>query len=221
MVDRRRCVRGLSVAIVLAVIGQGVLGGTRVTEQSVTLGIAHGVFAQLIFAALILVAQATSTAWTTDRAPTVAPRVRADRALTVALVAMIVFQIVLGTLYRHLQPVPETPVGALMGILHGHSFVGSLGVVLLVLICGVRAWGLYAGEPIVRRVGLGLIHAMILQVILGVGSFIVVPKGPRGSEDAITFVEVGFTTAHQVTGAVLLATAVALLAWERRLIRPH
>ena len=47
----------------------------------------------------------------------------------------------------------------------------------------------------------------------------VVPKGPRGSEDAITLVEVGFTTVHQVTGAVLLATAVALLAWQRRLLK--
>ena len=218
MVERRQWVRGLSVAIVLAVIGQGVLGGTRVTEQSVTLGIAHGVFAQLIFAALILMAQATSTAWVSDRAPTVAPRVGADRALTTALVAVIVFQITLGTMYRHLQPVPDAPTGALMGILHGHSFVGSLGVVLLVLICGVRAWGLYAGEPIVRRAGVALIHTMILQVILGVVSFVVVPKGPRGPEDDITFVEVGFTTAHQVTGAVLLATAVALVAWERRLV---
>ena len=219
MVDRRRWVRGLSVAIVLAVIVQGVLGGTRVTEQSVALGIAHGVFAQLIFAALFLMAQATSTAWTTDRVPTVAPRVRADRALGVALVAMIVFQIGLGTMYRHLQPVPDVPTGALMGTLHGHSFVSSLGVVLLVLFCGVRAWGLYADEPIVRRAGLALVHTMILQVILGVVSFVVVPKGLRGPEDAITFVEVGFTTAHQVMGAVLLAMAVALVAWERRLLR--
>jgi len=221
MVDRRRWVRGLSVAIVLAVIGQGVLGGTRVTEQSVSLGIVHGVFAQLIFAALILMAQATSTAWTSDRAPSVVPRVRADRALTAALVAMILFQIVLGTLFRHLQPLPDVPTGALMGTLHGHSFIGSLGVILLVLVCGVRAWGLYAGEPIVRRAGMGLIHTMILQVVLGVVSFIVVPKGPRGPDDAITVVEVGFTTAHQVTGAVLLAMAVALVAWERRLLRPR
>ena len=105
-----------------------------------------------------------------------------------------------------------------MGVLHGHSFVGSLIVVLGVLLVGVRAWGLYAAQPVVVRVGKTLVGTMALQVVLGLVSFVLVPKGPREPDDAITFVEVAFTTAHQVTGAILLAVAVALYVWERRLL---
>ena len=112
----------------------------------------------------------------------------------------------------------DVPAGALMGLLPGHSFVGSLLVILIVLFCAVRAWGLYAEQPAVKRAGIALIHTLILQVILGVASFVVVPKGPRGPDDAITVVEIVFTTAHQVTGAILLATAAALFVWQRRLL---
>ena len=220
MVDRRRWVHGMSLAIVLAVVVQGILGGTRVTEQSVVLAMVHGVVAQVIFATLVATAMATSTTWIGDRAATVAPTVGADRTLTVALLAVILLQIVLGTLYRHLHPVPGVPTGALMGLLHGHSFVTSLLVVLIVLFCGVRSWGLYPGQPVVKRAGMALSHTLILQVILGIASFVVVPKGPRDHDDAITVVEIVITTAHQVTGAILLASAAALFVWQRRLLGP-
>ena len=147
MADRRRWVRGMSLAIVLAVVVQGILGGTRVTEQSVALAMVHGVVAQVIFATLVVTAISTSSPWIGDRAATVARTVGADRKLTVALLAVILLQIVLGTLYRHLEPVADVSAGVLMGLLQGHSFVNSLLVILIVLFCGVRAWGLYAGQP--------------------------------------------------------------------------
>ncbi len=221
MADGRRWMRGLSLAIVLAVVAQGVLGGTRVTESSVVLAMVHGVTAQVIFATLAMTAMATSRAWRDARPPTAAPSVAADRTLTAALVVVILVQIVLGTLYRHLQPVPDVSRGVLMGVLHGHSFVGSLIVVLMVLFCGVRAWGLYPAQPVIARIGKALVHTMGLQVMLGLASFVLVPKGVREPDDAITLAEVVFTTAHQVTGAILLALAVALFVWERRLLRPE
>ncbi len=221
MVDGRRWVRGLSLAIVLVVVVQGVLGGTRVTESSVTLAMVHAVAAQVIFATLVVTAMATSRAWRDAGPPTAAPSVAADRTLTAALVVVVLVQIMLGTLYRHLQPVPDASRAVLMGVLHGHSFVGSLIVVLMVLFCGVRAWGLYPSQPVIGRVGKALVHTMGLQVMLGLVSFVLVPKGVRDPDDAITLAEVVFTTAHQVTGAILLALAVALFVWERRLLKPE
>ena len=221
MADGRRWMRGVSLAIVLAVIVQGVLGGTRVTESSVVLAMLHGVTAQIIFATLVVTAMATGRAWRDARQPTAAPSVAADRTLTAALVVVILVQIALGTLYRHLQPVPDVSRGALMGVLHGHSFVGSMIVVLMVLFCGVRAWGLYPAQPVIGRIGKALVYAMGLQVMLGLVSFVLVPKGVREADDAITLTEVVFTTAHQVTGAILLALAVALFVWERRLLEPR
>ncbi len=220
MADGCRWMRGVSLAIVLAVIVQGVLGGTRVTESSVVLAMVHGVTAQVIFATLVVTAMATGRAWRDARQPTAAPSVAADRTLTAALVVVILVQIALGTLYRHLQPVPDVSRGALMGVLHGHSFVVSLIVVLTALFCGVRAWGLYPQQPVIGRVGKALVYTLGLQVMLGLVSFVVVPKGVRDPEDVITLAEVVFTTAHQVTGAILLALAVALFVWERRLLKP-
>ena len=220
VVDRRWWLRLLGVGVVLAVIVQGTLGGTRVTQESVALGIVHGVVAHAIFAALVAIAVATSSTWLSDRPPTRSASAATDRTLAVVLMAAIGLQITLGTLFRHLQPLPDAPRGALMGLLHGHSFLGSVLVVVLVIFCGARAWGMDLGQPMVRRSGKALIHTMILQVVLGIGAFIVVPKGPRGSDDAIGVVEVAITTAHQATGAILLAAAVALFAWERRLLVP-
>jgi hypothetical protein len=90
----------------------------------------------------------------------------------------------------------------------------------MVLFCGVRAWGLYPTQPVIGKIGKMLVHTLGLQVMLGFVSFVLVPKGVREPDDAITLVEVVFTTAHQVTGAILLALAVALFVWERRLLKP-
>ncbi|MCH6551059.1 MAG: COX15/CtaA family protein, partial [Planctomycetes bacterium] len=217
MVDRRSWLRWLAVATVLAVIVQGILGGTRVTEQSIVLAIIHGLFAQAVFATLVVIAAATSTTWVSDRPAASSATAGTDRTLGIVLLAAIAVQIVLGALFRHLQPLPDVPRGLLMGLLHGHSFVGSTLVVAMVLFCGVRAWGMYHGQPIVKRIGVALILTMLLQVVLGVGSFIVVPTGPRDPDTTIGAVEVALTTAHQATGAILLATATLLLVWTSRL----
>ena len=84
MVDGRRWVRGLSLAIVLVVVVQGVLGGTRVTESSVTLAMVHGVTAQVLFATLVVTAMATSRAWRDAGQPIAAPSVAVDRTFTAA-----------------------------------------------------------------------------------------------------------------------------------------
>lgn len=220
MVDRRSWLRWLAVATVLAVIVQGILGGTRVTEQSIVLAIIHGLFAQAVFATLVVIAAATSTTWVSDRPAASSATAGTDRTLGIVLLAAIGVQIVLGALFRHLQPVPDVPRGLLMGLLHGHSFVGSTLVVAMVLFCGVRAWGMYRRQPIVKRIGVALILTMLFQVVLGVGSFIVVPTGPRDPGTAIGVVEVALTTAHQATGAILLATATLLLVWTSRLLSP-
>lgn len=220
MVDRRSWLRWLAVATVLAVIVQGILGGTRVTEQSIVLAIIHGLFAQAVFATLVVIAAATSTTWVSDRRAASSATAGTDRTLGIVLLAAIAGQIILGALFRHLQPVPDVPRGLLMGLLHGHSFVGSTLVVAMVLLCGVRAWGMYHWQPIVTRIGVALILTMVFQVVLGVGSFIVVPRGPRDSDTAIGAVEVALTTAHQATGAILLATVTLLLVWTSRLLSP-
>jgi cytochrome c oxidase assembly protein subunit 15 len=217
LVEPRRWVRGLAAAILAAVLVQAALGGTRVTEQSVAIAIAHGVMAMLILAAMVVLAMGLGDAWRASR-PEPRSGAATDRGLSVALLIAVLVQIALGATFRHIQPLADTPRGALMGLLHGHSFIGSTAVLVLALFCGVRSWGMYADLPPLRRSGTALVHTTILQVLLGVMSFILVPKGVRPPEDSIGGLEVLFTTAHQVFGAVLLATAASLFAWQRRLL---
>jgi cytochrome c oxidase assembly protein subunit 15 len=218
MTERRRWPQWVAAAVVVAVVGQGVLGGTRVTERSVELAIVHGIVAVMIFAALVALAVSTSTTWLSERQPTTLAPVRTDRVVGTVLLVVIVLQIALGSVFRHLQPEPGVSPSMLLSLLHGHSFGGAMLTLVLALFCGLRAWGLYAEQDAVRRSGVALIYITILQVALGIAAFIVVPRGPREADAVIPVVEVVLTTAHQANGAILLATAAALLAWERRLL---
>ena len=217
-VDRRKWLRWLVIGAVLAVIIQGTLGGTSVTENSTLLRVFHGVFAQAFFALLIVIAMATSKTWLSSEQPCVAKTAKTDRTISALLVGAILVQLTLGTWFRHIQPLPDIPPGLRMGLLHGHSFVGSLLVLALVLFCGVRAWGLYANQRAIKRVGKGMIHTVGLQIVLGITSFIIVPAEVRAQGEVITTLEVAVTTAHQAVGAILLALAVMHGVWVRRLL---
>ena len=215
-VDRRRWLRGLALCACLVVIVQGVLGGTRVTEQSIALGVIHGVLAHAILAALFVLAAACSSAWQGDQPPASSPSAATERTLSALLLVAVLVQITLGTMFRHLQPDPETPRGMLMGLLYGHSFAWSLVVIVLALLAGLRAWGKYRAEKPLRRTGVALVYTLALQVVLGFVAFVVVPKGVRPPQETITAVEVAVTSAHQVIGSLLLAFSALLVAWTRR-----
>ena len=83
---------------------------------------------------------------------------------------------------------------------------------------GLRAMRMPPALRPLRAVGHGLLMAVGLQVVLGILALVMVIT--RKTE-AIPLWEVVFTSLHQVTGAVLLATSVLLAAWWRRLIVPQ
>ena len=90
-------------------------------------------------------------------------------------------------------------------------------VALLAVVVGARAWGLYHGSWPVQRMGQVLIGLVSVQVTLGIAALAVTQgKAIVGSP---TTVEVTIATAHQATGAALLALSVALLLWTGRLFR--
>ena len=77
--------------------------------------------------------------------------------------------------------------------------------------------GLNAPWP-VELLGKALISLASIQVFLGIAALAVTQgKATVGSP---TTIEVTMATAHQATGALLLAVSVALAAWTRRLLRP-
>jgi heme A synthase len=106
----------------------------------------------------------------------------------------------------------------LIGLLHGHSFIGATFAAVMAVFCILRAVGFYGGHPPIKRAGLGLLYAVILQLVLGIAAFVVVPKGPRDPDAVIPKLEVVLTTLHQANGALLLVLATVLVAWQRRLL---
>ena len=90
---------------------------------------------------------------------------------------------------------------------------------LVVVAAGARAWGLYHCSWPVQRLGQLVMAVMAIQVTLGIAA-LAVTQG-RAVVGHPTVFEVTIATAHQATGAILLAISVLLMVWTRRLFVPQ
>ena len=96
-----------------------------------------------------------------------------------------------------------------------HVAFASL-VLIAAIAAGARSWGLYARHPELRHLGKLMIFLVGVQILLGIGALIAVSATPEPGN--IPLAEVVLATAHQVTGALLLGSAVLLACWLRRLL---
>jgi len=216
--DRRALVRVLGVMILALICVQGYMGGMRVTENSLLLAIVHGFNAQLILGLVLALAMMLTVTWKNAGPARPTPGAGFDRGLSMALTAGLAIQVLLGAFYRHMQAAEEPSMGALMGLRHGHAFLGSLMIVVLVLAVSMRAVSVNNDVLPVKRVGKALLHTMILQVVLGVAAFLVVPSNPRPVTEAVPMLETVLATAHQVVGSLFMALAIVNLFWVHRLL---
>jgi len=217
-VERRAWVKRLALLAVLMVIVQGILGGLRVTgtftfstspaamAPSITLAIVHGVLGPAFFGLMVALAVFTSPTWTGERAPTTSSHTRAERILGLLLVGVVLVQLLLGVIQRHLAK----------GLLVHITF--AVVVLALALLHGARLWGLYRGQPLLQRLGRALMVGGGVQVVLGLLAFFAVETRVEGAPREAW--EVLLTTAHQAWGAVLLGCAVMTALWTRRLLAP-
>lgn len=227
--ERRKWMKVLAVLAVLAVIAQGVMGGLRVTQAagdasdraagvevaqgehettvSRALRVAHGVSGQLFFALTVAIACFVSTAWNTA-SPTKSPQTSTDRAFTALLLAFMLIQLLLGALLRHLD------VGLML-----HISVAAM-VFFHTIATAARLWGLYgATHPSLKRLGIGLPVVVTLQLLLGITALVFRNTTTQYGEP--TLADVTTTTAHQLTGAALLALVTATTCMTHRLLRPE
>ena len=214
--EPRQWVRSLALAAVPLVAVQGVLGGLRVTGRftlatspdavapNLAIAVVHGTLAQLFLSLVVVIAAATSAAWQAAPAPRPDPRAGADRGLTVLLLPVLIVQLVLGALQRH--------TGQLL-LVH---ICFAVVVSLVALAAAVRALGLYRDLPVLPALGRWLIWLVGAQLTLGVGAFLAITTAAPGAPPSALAVLV--RTAHQANGALLLAVAVLLMAWARRLL---
>ena len=216
-VEGRRFVKRLSLLAVALVIAQGVLGGLRVTgkftlaaspeatEPNIYLAVVHGVLAQVFFGVLVSIAVFTSRAWKSTPAGT-AEAAGPDRTLSVILAGFLLVQLALGAALRHLN-----------SALLVHAGLG-VGILPLAVFCGTRALDpAYRGSAL-RFHGWLLIQLAFAQVALGFAALVATRLLPQ--EPVPGGLSLVVATAHQVTGAALLGSAVAFTLWNHRFRAP-
>jgi heme a synthase len=195
--EPRRWLRVLGLVALVAVIGQGVLGGLRVTRVSTLLAAVHGGTGQAFFGLLVALCVFASRDWC-EAGP------RADdsgglRVHTVIAVLLIYVQIALGSWLRHFA----TP-----GALWMHS---SVAVVVLCYSAWL-AWKVHAtpdGARSLRLPAWVLVGSVVAQVGLGLASLVLLwPLD--GTARPVPTVQAAVRTLHQTNAAVLFAAAIVL-----------
>jgi heme a synthase len=226
--EPRPWVRGAACAFLAMVCIQGLFGGLRVTgrlttatqglelEPSTLLAIVHGMFGQIVLATACVLAVVTSRRWATVTPVDAGANASRLRALPLALVLALVVQLFLGASYRHLQIPPQDGVAAQhpAWAIWGHIF-GALVVLVLAVATGATASSCAKECAPIRILGKGLVHAVGLQVALGILALVVVLMRV---DAAIPIYEVVATSVHQALGALLLAMAAMLAAWSLRAV---
>lgn len=151
--EPRPWVRGLSVAVLIAVIGQGLLGGARVVLADRTLAMLHGCTAEIFFTLCVTMMVVTSRWWwvqssqvntSSDNAPGLSterlaliPSFRPSRgliALAAGVMLLAYLQVVLGAQLRHVQPTASP--GGFKHLVYTHI---ATAIVVLFL-SSVTAW---------------------------------------------------------------------------------
>jgi cytochrome c oxidase assembly protein subunit 15 len=220
--DHRMAARRLAVILFVAVCIQGILGGYRVrlgsqdpAQDQRYLALAHGVLAQLFFAATVAQAVVLSR-WGREPGAAAAGAVpsaadsagwRRFKRLTTALLHTTIVQLLLGAAFRHFN---AAGVPHAMHIAWTHAAFAVI-VVVLALLAGFRlgtAADRFPAGParILARIGRGLIIVVTVQFILGWITLWAVSgrtqEGQRWLRDLIA-------TVHQANGAIFIALAAA------------
>ena len=195
-----RTLRWLALLLVAMVVGQGVMGGLRVTETNLSLAIVHGIFGQ-VFLATMSIAWAMSThAW---RQVSSSSR---GGVIAWVMLAVVGLQLTTGALARHLYT-EETPMP---WPTHIHLTLAVI-VAMLALHVALRSWARGRGVML-RRFGMTMFVVIGLQLLLGFVALAVVIARQGGPN----VWEIVVTTLHQVNGALVLLAATQLALWTHR-----
>ena len=202
--EPRRWLRWLGVAALAMVIAQGVLGGLRVVLLEHTLAIIHASFAQAFFAFVAGLAVLTSPEWRGQIKEQPIEDGGKLLRLSVITTAMIYLQVVFGAVLRH--------TGERLDL----HLVFALLVTVHVLLLITRVTRSHSAHPKLVRLAALLGGFLVLQVLLGVGSY----AGKymslfRISGEGVVYI----TTTHLAVGALMLVTSLILTLRALRLSR--
>jgi cytochrome c oxidase assembly protein subunit 15 len=205
--EPRRRMKVLGVVALLAVIIQGVLGGTRVTQVSTFLAAVHGCTGQAFFGLMVALCVLTGRDWLGQAEPVADPR--RIRLTSLVMLGLVYGQIVLGAWLRH---------------------YGTIDALVLHALAAVAVWfhALFLFARVERNKNMTaalvpsarfLAFSATLQIVLGLISFVYLLPFD-GTPRPVGFYQAVIRTGHQTNGALLLASAVVLALRSVRHLRP-
>lgn len=210
----RRGPRAIAAVIHLAIIGQGLLGGSRVLENSQQLAFLHGSAAQLVF---LLVAMGVVITSPRYRSAEPAPG-RGPVGLAALATGLVYAQVVLGAWLRHTGR--ATPL--LMHLVFAFAAVGA-ALALARALRRAADEGSEAGHdraPL-RRLSAWILGLVAVQVLLGLASLAAIQLLSGGFTGPVTVTEAVTASAHVLAGALLLGSCAAAGLWSARLVAPR
>lgn len=217
MVDKRRWMRGLTLAAVAGVIFQGVLGGLTVLNfLPPAISTAHATVGQTMFCVLAAIAVFTSRSWLEEPAEKIT---RADSRKLIRhlwmLIGFLYLQLILGAAFRHVWTKwgpPGSNHWPVHKIVHAFLYPHILNALLvagLVAYVSLRSLVQHPNIRQLRRPSIALLLLLIVQLLLGVTAYIVrVVLGVNEVQPTLALVSV--TVSHLAVGALMLALAVIL-----------
>lgn len=218
--EPRGWVVGMALAVLAAVIFQGILGGLRVVLDARTLAMIHGCFGPAFFAMCTALAVVTSPWWRgIDERPGGAGwSVRRMFFSGAVLLAVLCYgQLLVGAQLRHVQPWTSPTFFRHAVEVHVALAVGVW------IVSGGLALGLWkCGDLALSRPARWLVPLVMCQIGLGILTWVVNYALPVGTDWVSNrylaghilvskgFWESAIVTAHVATGSLLIATAVML-----------
>ncbi len=222
--DQRKWFRWWTLLVLAAVIGQGVLGGMRVLLDARTLALIHGCTGPLFFAMASATVIMSSKFWmhaSDNRLWQTGPAARwSSTVLAVASFA----QLTVGAQLRHVTG--EATPQYFMGFVHLHLTLAAV-IVLVSMVLWASTTRLAA--PPTRAAAFGLVLLVLVQVALGIGTWLVnyALPWPELTEQLAryTIVSKGYfesmvVTAHVATGSLIIcfSTVASLAAWRTQAV---
>ena len=203
--ENRRWLRWFSVAAVLGIVAQAVLGGEVVRQLlRYWLPVMHACFAQIVFAGLLSIAVFTSRWWISDQPQIEDTGSPSIHTLAIANATVIYLQVILGAGFRH-KEIPVWP-----------HMVGALIVLGMVIWTAAVLRRRFEKSAAISKTRI-LLHAILgTQLLLGLGAYwsrLTTVDAPQPMPLMVTL-----TVLHTVVGALLFAVSILLVLLCYRLI---
>ncbi len=206
-----RTLAWLGPIVLLAVIGQGLIGGFRVLERMPELAMLHGLFASIVFSMMAVTATIASPRWYNTEPLQTERSLKGAKIASTFFFCYLIVQYALGGIIRH-------PVGVSRSPIHEHLGLGLLALVVV----SVVTWMMFRTKVSWLKRGMLLVLFLVgLQVFLGLFAYAMKFGVPSMGIVAVaeSTGQILSRTFHMITGVLVVGATAVLTARTYRVAR--